>query len=72
MVETGRSNLQPPKLEPVTWKVRIFSQENIEILPGKSVLTALSFGVEMSEGATMVSLYSLYTEINTILNTITK
>ena len=28
----------------------------MEILPGKSVLIALSFGLEMSEGATMVSL----------------
>ena len=38
----------------MTWK--ILCQENIEILPGQSVLISLSFGVEMSEGATMVSL----------------
>ena len=38
----------------MTWK--ILYQGNIEILPGKNVLIALSFGVEMSEGGTMVSL----------------
>ena len=38
----------------MTWK--ILWPENKQILPEKSVLIALSFGVEMSEGATMVSL----------------
>lgn len=42
------------KLDPVTWK--IFCQENTEILPGKSVLITIPFGIEMSEGVTMVSL----------------
>ena len=50
----GEVIYNPRKLDPVTWK--ILCQENIEILPEKSVLIALSFGVEMSEGATMVSL----------------
>ena len=50
----GEVTHSPRKLDPVTWK--ILCQENIEILPEKSVLIALSFGVEMSEGATMVSL----------------
>ena len=50
----GEVTHSPQKVEPVTWK--ILCQENIELLPGKSVLIALSFGVEMSEGATIVSL----------------
>ena len=50
----GEVTHSPQKVDPVTWK--ILCQENIEILPEKSVLIALSFGVEMSEGATMVSL----------------
>ena len=53
MVETGRSNSQSPKARPRD--LEGICQENIGILPGKSVLTALSFGVDMSEGATMVS-----------------
>ena len=40
----GEVTHNPQKLDPVTWKV--FCEENIKI--------ALSFGVEMSEGATMV------------------
>ena len=50
----GEVTHRPQKLDPVTWKV--FCEENIRILPGESELIALSFGVEMSEGATMVSL----------------
>ena len=44
----------PKKLNPVTWK--IFCPDDITILPGKSVMLALSFGVKMSEGAVLVSL----------------
>ena len=50
----GEVIYNPRKLDPMTWK--ILCQENIDILPEKSVLIALSFGVEMSEGATMISL----------------
>ena len=50
----GEVTHSPQKVDSVTWK--ILCQQNIEILPGKSMLIALSFGVEMSEGATMVSL----------------
>ena len=50
----GKVTHSPRKLDPMTWK--ILCQENIEIIPEKSVLIALSFGVEMSEGATMVAL----------------
>ena len=38
----------------MTWK--ILCQDNIQILPGAIVTIALSFGVEMSEGVTLVSL----------------
>ena len=50
----GETIHNPKKLNPVTWK--IFCQDNVAILPGKSVLLALSFGVKMSEGAVLVSL----------------
>ena len=50
----GKVTHEPKKLDPLTWK--IFCQDNIQILPGKSVLIALSFGVEMSDGVTLVSL----------------
>ena len=52
----------PQKLDPVTWKV--FCQENIDIPPGDSVLIALSFGVEMSEGDTMVYLTEKLKRLN--------
>ena len=50
----GAVSFNPKKLDPVTWKV--FSQDNINIQAGNSVLVALSFGVEMSEGVTVVLL----------------
>ena len=50
----GETIHNPKKLNPVTWK--IFCQENVTILPGRSFLLALSFGVKMSEGAVLVSL----------------
>ena len=37
----GEVTHSPQKVDPVTWK--ILCQENIEILPEKSVLIALSF-----------------------------
>ena len=50
----GEVTHEPKKLDPLTWK--IFCQDNIHIQPGKSIQVALSFGVEMAEGATLVSL----------------
>lgn len=50
----GEVTHKPKKLDPLTWK--IFCQNNIEILPDTIIMVALSFGVEMSEGATLVSL----------------
>ena len=50
----GEVTHNPQKLDPVTWKV--FCNENMRILPEQSVQISLSFGVEMSEGATMVAL----------------
>ena len=50
----GEVTHNPIKIDPMTWK--ILCQDNIQILPGAIVTIALSFGVEMSEGVTLVSL----------------
>ena len=50
----GQVTYEPKKLDPLTWK--IFCQDNIQIPPGTIITVALSFGVEMAEGATLVSL----------------
>ena len=44
----------PKKMDPLTWK--IYCQDGIQIPPGSITSVTLSFGVEMSEGATLVSL----------------
>ena len=49
----GEVNHKPIKLDPMTWK--ILCQDNIRILPG-IITVALSFGLEISGGVTLVSL----------------